>query len=326
MAEKKNPKNNIILPDNKGIVYDGFEGPGKGKHIVFVVGDEEYRSEESMPQMAKILAKHHGFKCTVLFPIDPKNGKINPMVLNNIPGLEALEDADLMVIYTRFRELPDSQMKRIIDYTNSGKPILGLRTSTHAFSYEENPDSKYAKYHFENEDKDFRGGYGRQVLGETWVNHHGEHEEESTRGIIAEGMEKHPIVQGCDDIWGASDVYGLTTLHGDCKPLIIGLCLKGMKPTDKVNKRKKPVPVTWLKSYTGDKGKKARVFTTTMGHVMDFTSEGTRRMIVNGAYWCLGMEDKIPAKSKVDIVGTYNPTYIGYGDYKRGVAIKDHKM
>src|SRR5579871_2023281 len=115
------------------VVYDGFNGPGKGKHIVLVSGDEEYRSEEALPQLGKILAKHHGFKCTVLFAIDPKDGTINPNV-SNIPGLEALQTADLMIIFTRFRDLPDEQMKHIVDYVEAGKPIVGLRTATHAFN------------------------------------------------------------------------------------------------------------------------------------------------------------------------------------------------
>src|SRR5215467_3947186 len=76
------------------VVYQDGVGPGKGKHIVLINGDEEYRSEEALPQLAKILAKRHGFKCTVLFAIDPKDGTINPNVNNNIPGLEALDHAD----------------------------------------------------------------------------------------------------------------------------------------------------------------------------------------------------------------------------------------
>src|SRR5205085_7740145 len=79
------------------LVLEGHDGPGKGKHIVLVSGDEEYRSEEALPQLAKILAKHHGFKCTVLFAIDPNDGTINPNKNDNIPGLEALETADLMI-------------------------------------------------------------------------------------------------------------------------------------------------------------------------------------------------------------------------------------
>ena len=109
-----------------GVVFEGKDGPGCGKHIVFVTGDEEYRSEESMPQLAKILALRHGFKCTVLFAIDPKTGEIDPLKLDNIPGLEALRTADLMVLFVRFRELPDAQMKEIIDYTNSGRPIVAF--------------------------------------------------------------------------------------------------------------------------------------------------------------------------------------------------------
>ena len=154
------------------VTYEGKEGPGAGKHIVLVTGDEEYRSEEAMPMLAKILAARHGFKCTVLFAIDPNDGTINPTVLNNIPGLEKLRDADMMIVFTRFRELPDEQMKHIIDFTNSGKPILGLRTATHAFNYKDNRNSPYAKYSFNSADPP--GGWGRQVLGETWVNHHGQ--------------------------------------------------------------------------------------------------------------------------------------------------------
>ena len=105
-----------------------------GKHIVFLTGDEEYRSEEAGVALARILAVRHGFKCTVLFAIDPADGTINPLVLDNIPGIEALDSAVLCVVNLRFRELPDGQMKHIVDYVNSGKPIIGPRTATHAFN------------------------------------------------------------------------------------------------------------------------------------------------------------------------------------------------
>jgi type 1 glutamine amidotransferase len=306
------------------VVLEGKEGPGKGKHIVFLVGDEEYRSEDSMPQLAKILAVHHGFKCTVLFAVNKQTGEIDPKTLDNIPGLKALETADLMVMFLRFRELPDDQMKRIIDYTNSGRPIIGLRTSTHAFNYVKHKDSPYAKYSFR--DKEFDGGYGRQVFGETWINHYGHHQRESTRGLIAKGMENHPIVKGIDDIWGESDVYGITALTGDSKPLIMGQVLSGMDPKDKPNPDKKLVPVAWTKTYTGEKGKTTRIFTTTMGHSFDFNSEGFRRLLVNACYWGMKMEDKIPARSKVDFVGQYDPNKIGMGGHKTGLKPSDHKL
>jgi type 1 glutamine amidotransferase len=306
------------------VVFEGKEGPGKGKHIVFLVGDEEYRSEDSMPQLAKILAVHHGFKCTVLFAVNKETGEIDPQTLDNIPGLEALETADLMVMFLRFRELPDDQMKHIIDYTNSGKPIIGLRTSTHAFNYVKHKDGPYAKYSFRSKEPD--GGYGRQVFGETWINHYGHHQKESTRGLIVKGMGNDSITEGIDDIWGESDVYDLTTLAGDCKPLVMGQVLSGMNPEDKPNPNKKLVPVAWTKTYTGEKGKTARVFTTTMGHSFDFFNEGFRRLLVNACYWALGMEDKIPPISKVDFVGPYEPNKIGTGKHKKGLKPSDYKL
>lgn len=307
------------------VVYDGYDGPGKGKHIVLVAGDDEYRSEELMPQLAKILAVHHGFKCTALFAINPQTGEIDPGTLDNIPGLEALKTADLMVLFLRFRDLPDEQMKLIMDYTNSGRPVMGLRTATHAFNFRKHKDGPYAKWSF-RAGGETKGGYGRQVLGETWINHYGQHQRESTRGLVAKGMENHPIVKGCQDIWGPSDVYGITTLSGDSKPLILGQVLEGMKPTDKPNPSKKPLPVAWLKSYTGTEGKASRVFTTTMGHAGDLQSEGFRRLLVNACYWCTGLEDKIPARSNADLVGEYKPNRIGMGGHKKGLKPEDHKI
>jgi type 1 glutamine amidotransferase len=304
-----------------GVVLEGKEGPGKGKHIVFVTGDEEYRSEESMPQLAKILAERHGFKCTVLFAINPKTGEVDPMTLDNIPGLEALDKADLMVLFTRFRELPDAQMKHIVDYANSGRPIVALRTATHAFAYKKHIDSPYAKYDWHN--KDYQGGFGRQILGETWVNHHGHHNHESTRGLIAPGMEGNPIVRGCEDIWGPSDVYGITTLTGDSKPVVMGQCLKGMDPKDTPNSEKVKMPIAWTKSYTGTSGLPARIFTTTMGHAWDLKCEGFRRLLVNACYWGLGMEYKIPARANVALVGKYAPLPIGYGKCRKGLKPAD---
>jgi hypothetical protein len=315
---------NMTAADSK-VVYDGYEGPGKGKHIVLVAGDDEYRSEELIPQLGKILAVRHGFKCTVLFATDKETGEIDPATQDNIPGLEALKTADLMILFLRFRDLPDEQMKHIIDYTNSGKPIMGLRTSTHAFNIRKHRKGAYAKWSSRGT-RDFRGGYGRQVFGETWINHYGGHQRESTRGVVAKGMEDHPIVRGCEDIWGPSDVYGITTLAGDSKPLIMGQVLSGMDPKDKPNENKKPIPVAWTKTYTGTKGKAARVFTTTMGHGGDLLSEGFRRLLVNACYWCVGMEGQIPARSKVDFVGKYKPSRIGMRKHKKGLKPEDHKI
>jgi len=314
----------VMIDEKLWVEYGGFEGPGKGKHIVFVTGDEEYRSEEAMPQLAKILAKHHGFTCTVLFAINKETWEIDPNTVDNIPGLEALENADLMVLFTRFRELPDEQMKYIIDYTNSGKPIIGLRTATHAFNYRKNRNSPYAKY--SSGSRELEGGYGRQVLGETWVAHWGHHGQESSRGVVAEGMEDHPIVHGCEDIWGPTDVYEVRTLSGDSKPVIMGQVLRGMTPDSEPNTEKEMMPVAWIKSYTGETGNTARVFTTTMGAAPDFESEGLRRLLVNASFWCLEMEDQIPDRVTLDIVGEFQPTFFGFGKFKKGLKPSHYDM
>src|SRR5262245_27223210 len=159
-----------------GVVYEGSDGPGKGKHVVLVSGDEEYRSEEALPQLGKILATRHGFKCTVLFAIDLADGTINPNV-SNIPGLEALATADLMVIFTRFRDLPDEQLKHIVNYLEAGKPIVGIRTATHAFNIK--PGNTYSKYSYNSSEEGYAQGFGRQILGETWTSHHGRHGSQS---------------------------------------------------------------------------------------------------------------------------------------------------
>src|SRR5262249_2714832 len=194
--------------DDQWVVYEGGDGPGKGKHIVLVSGDEEYRSEEALPQLGKILARHHGFKCTVLFAINPKTGLINPNVNNNIPGLEALKTADLMVVFLRFRNLPDEQMMYIADYLDSGKPVVGLRTATHSFNNAGN--KTYARFHWQAKGE-WEGGFGRYVLGETWVNHHGAHGTQATRGIISADAKDHPILRGIKDgdVFGPTDVYSV---------------------------------------------------------------------------------------------------------------------
>jgi type 1 glutamine amidotransferase len=309
------------------IEYKGGDGPGKGKKVVLVSGDEEYRSEEALPQLGKILAKRHGFDCTVLFAIDPKTGEINPNVITNIPGLEKLKDADLMVIFTRMRNLPDDQMQHIVEYVESGRPIVALRTSTHAFQLK---DSKYQKYTW-NHDK-WDGGFGRQVLGETWINHHGGHGSESTGGIIPDDAKDHPILRGIKDgdIWGPTDVYGVTLpLPGDSKPLVLGAVLAGMKPDSKPVEGKKNdpmMPVAWTKSYKGESGKTSRIFTTTMGASQDMVAEGTRRMLVNACYWAVGLEGKIPEKSDVAIVGKFEPRPFSFNGAAKGVKPADHAM
>lgn len=300
------------------IVFSGEKGPGRGKSIVLVSGDDEYRSEEALPELARILARH-GFRCTVLFAIDPADGTIRPDFQTNIPGLEALDSADLMIIATRFRDLPDEQMGHIVRYVESGKPVIGLRTATHAFALKTSP--KYARYSWNDKAS---GGFGRKVLGETWIRHHGEHGVQSTRGIIAPGAEQHPILRGIrsGDLWSPTDVYETRVPLPDCDPLVLGQALSGMKPDDPpaggaVNRPM--MPVAWTRTYNG-----ARIFTTTMGAAEDLLNQAFRRMIVNACYWTLGMEAKIRANADVALVGDYRPSHFGFNGFVRGKKPADY--
>ena len=305
----------------------GGEGPGKGTMVVLISGDEEYRSEEALTQLAKILATHHGFDCRVVYAIDPKTGEISPNTQTNIPGLEALRDADLMVIATRFRNLPDEQMQEIDSYLKAGKPVIGMRTATHAFNI---PAGRaFARYSWKHDGKDFSQGFGRQVLGETWINHHGHHGKESTRGLIAPDAADHPILRGIadGDIWGPTDVYGVRLpLPGDSKPLVLGQVLAGMTPDAEPvagTKNDPMMPVAWTKTYAIDGGPTGRVFTTTMGAATDLAAEGTRRMLVNACYWATGLESLIPEASCVDLVGEYQPTAFGFNGSRKGLKPGD---
>lgn len=302
------------------LVFNGKSGPGKGKRIVLISGDEEYRSEQALPQLAKILASQHGFDCTVLFALDP-DGTINPTRADNIPGLETVDTADLIIMLTRFRDLPDGQMKHIVDYVEAGRPIVALRTATHAFDLKTSPT--YRRYSWNS--KEWDGGFGRQVLGETWINHHGRHKIQSTRGIFVTGQEKHPILRGIKsgEIWVPTDVYSVRLPLPDVQPLVLGAVLESMEPSSApvAGKQNDPMmPVAWTKAYKG-----GRIFTTTMGSAQDLANEAFRRLVVNASYWALGMERRIPARAKVDLAGPYVPVPFGFGGYQKGLRPADFK-
>lgn len=269
----------ILLADEKP------KAESKKPHIVFVTGDCEYRSEITMPMIAKILEAKHGMKCSIAYAVDPKTGKITPKHLSNIQGLEDLKSADLVVFEMRFRQLPDDQLQKILDYVNSGKPIVGLRTSTHAFRYAKGDNTKY------------NDGFGRDVFGQRWISHHGHNS--STAVTVTE--KDHPVTRGVKEKFHCrSWLYNVAPLVGDCTPLLMGEALMGEKPDGKVFS-KMPHPVAWTKTY-----KKARVFFTTLGHPKDFEQESMRKMLINGIFWALGREKDIPADGcNAEIQGEY---------------------
>jgi hypothetical protein len=295
-----------------------------GKHLVFLTGDEEYRSEEGLPQLAKILAVRHGFKCTVLFSVDPKDGTINPNFTHSLPGAEALDSADAVVLLLRFREWPDAEMKHFADAYLAGKPFIALRTSTHSFNYGKDSSSPYAKYSYNS--SVWPGGFGKQVLGETWVAHHGEHKKEATRGIIEPGAEGDPILRGVMDLFGNTDVYAASP-PPDAKVLVRGQVLAGMNPSDPpvTGKKNDPMqPVVWTRLHQNEAGKTNKILCTTMGAATDLQNEGLRRLLVNSVYWAVGLE--VPAKTDVRYVGEFKPTMYGFGGFVKGVKPDEHAL
>ena len=294
---------------------------------MLVSGDEEYRSEEALTQLGRILARHHGFDCTVLYAIDPATGDISPDTVDNIPGLEALRTADLMVIATRFRNLPDEQMREIDAHLRAGRPVVGMRTATHAFNI---PAGRaFHHYSWNHQGEAMPQGFGRQVLGETWISHHGHHGKESTRGLVAPGAGDHPILRGINDgdIWGPTDVYAVRLpLPGDARPLVLGQVLSDMQPGSPpvVGPKNEPLmPVAWTNTYSVAGGPAGRVFATTMGAATDLVAAGTRRLLVNGCYWAVGLEARIPAAANVDLVGEFVPTAFSFNGARKGVKPAD---
>jgi hypothetical protein len=318
-------------PSQNWLVYKGAGGPGEGKRIVLISGDEEYRSEEALPQLAKILSQRHGFDCTVLFSVDPETGYVNPNVLTNIPGLQALDDADLLVLFARFRNLPDDQMQHVDAYLKAGKPVLGIRTATHAFNFPaESPWSHYSNG-YSGAEKAWTDGFGRLVLGEKWHSHHGKHKHQSTRGLIAPDAESNPVLRGVKngEIWGSTDVYGVRLpLPGDAQPLVLGQVVNragnyddkdqfyGMRESDQepdTNLNDPMMPIVWLKSYQLPDCRRGQAMASTIGAAVDLLNPGVRRVLVNGVYHLLGMDAQIPAEgTNVELVGDYQPSAYGF--------------
>lgn len=330
--------------------YSGTSGPGVGKKIVLISGDEEYRSEEAMPQLGKMLATQHGFECVTLFAQNPAEpGRVDPNYLKNIPGLEHLRDADLVILSIRFRELPDEQMAEIESYMKSGRPLIGLRTTTHGFRFPD--DSKWAKwgFNYRGEDTDWHGGFGQRILGSTWVDHHGWHKKESTRGIP---VKESPLTRGISegDIWSAADVYTVPyPLLGDGNPVVYGQVLEGMERDDPAigagpyeytpgfakndpsfRKNDPMMPIAWTKSYSLPGGKKGKVFASTLGASLDLKEIGVRTLLGNAAYWLLDLE--IPQSGvAMDLVGDFEPSmFVFYTEEgywaERNVRVSDHEL
>jgi hypothetical protein len=299
------------------VVYAGAGLPGAGKHIVFIAGDHEYRSEEILPALARVLARRHGFTCTVLFTLDAA-GFIEPGS-SRMAGLEVLRTANLLVVGLRFQNFPADQMQHVVDYLARGGPVLGLRTSTHAFQIPEGP---FVKYTWDHKGTAYEGGFGRQVLGETWVGHYGTNHKQSSLVVPVESERAHAILRGVRDVHVQSGGYRADPMPGSVI-LARGTILNGMQPGAPPDPLKERLPVAWTRTYLSAEGRPARVFTTTHGASEDFVNDGFRRLLVNAALWAVGEERAIRADLDVSLVGPYHPVTFSFDGYRRGVRPAD---
>jgi uncharacterized protein len=281
---------------------------GARPHVVFVTGDEEYRSEETMPMLARILKGHYGFEVTVCYALG-EDGTIDPNRLDNIAGLEALREADLMVMNTRFRRLPDEQLRFIVEFAESGKPMAGFRTATHAFRY----GGDHSNGHMDND-------WPKEVFGQRWIRHHGG--ANSTQVQLIEERATHPILRGVRPFHARSWLYHTSPLHENAEPLLMGRAVEGAKPGGGFFGE--PHPVAWTHTYTGKQGT-SRVFFTTLGHPEDFFDELMRKLALNGLFWALGLEEEIPGDGlNAELVGEYRPNEAGFGQkFKQGLRPED---
>ena len=309
------------------ITYPAKPGPGVGKHLVFLTGDEEYRGEEGLPMLAKILSQRHGFKCTVLFPLNP-DGTINPDLSASLSDPDQLDSADGIVLALRYRAYPDDVMKKFAAAVDRGIPIIGLRTSTHAFNFKK--DSKTSYLSFNN--------FGRNVLGENWVSHWGGNRQGLTKGIIEPIDDKHrPILNGVGEVYGDSGVYE-THPVADATILMRGQVLSGMKPSDPPATWKKKwgsdktehgandpmMPVAWTREYKNASGTTNRVFCTTMGAATDLENAALRRLVVNAVYWSFKLD--VPKSAVVTYVDDFKPSPYSFKGYRKGITPSDHAL
>jgi hypothetical protein len=310
----------LVVQAQQWVTYNPPAGQANGKSVVLLSGDEEYRSEEGLPQLGRILSQRHGFRCTVLFSQDA-DGTINPNNQTNIPGMHLLAGADLVMNQFRFRELPDADMKHFVDYLNSGKPMIVVRTATHAFNYERNKQSPYAKYCWTAKG----GGFGGMTVGETWTYHHGNHGHEATRGLIEGKHAKHPILNAVTDVFGPTDVYGVNPdFPAEATVLMQGCTLVGMNPTDAPNLRKALMPIVWLRDYKGETGNSSQILCTTIGAAYDLKSDDLRRLFVNASYHLTGLE--VPKMADVTPVGAFDPLMFGFNKFRKGVKVAEHEL
>ncbi|MDX2029440.1 MAG: ThuA domain-containing protein [Blastocatellia bacterium] len=236
--------------------------------VVFVAGDHEYGSESTFPLFAAALEKRYGIEAVVLKSAQDENGE------EDIPGLEALEKADLAVFFLRWRRLPKEQVERIRKYLDAGKPVFAFRTTTHAFNYPKGHElEKWNAFA-----PDYIGG--PPGWGAAAGHYHYGHTS-TTEVTVIPAAAKNPLLTGVAPRFQAvSWLYHVLPNYppADATPLLMGRAIN----SEKKNPVDNPVAWTWKNKAGG------RVFVTTLGHPGDFQIESFQRLVVNGIHWGLG--------------------------------------
>ena len=265
--------------------FTGF--PQARPHVVFVTGDHEYSSEETMPIVAAELEKRYGMRTTVLRSYPDENAE------EDIPGLEALSKADLAVFYLRWRRLPKEQVEHIRKYLDSGKPVVAFRTTTHAFNY--------PKGHELEKWNAFAADYLGAPPGWGGEHYHYGHTSSTDVMINNQGTSaaNDPILAGVDKSFHVRTwLYHVAPNYppGDAKRLLIGRAVDPERK-DAVDN---PVAWTWKNKAGG------RVFMTTLGHPEDFQVESVQRLIINAIHWALGKPAPTKWAGKINIDVKYH--------------------
>lgn len=252
--------------------------------ILFMIGEQEYRTEESLPEFAKSELEPHGFRTTFV--------RADTNDSNHFPGLEALKDADLLFLSVRRRTLTAEQMHLIRAHLDAGKGLIGIRTSSHAFALRQGqpPADHVVWQEFDSE-----------VLGHNYLNHY--NNREGTEIASVPHSNHDPLMTGIT----ASSFHSSGTLYiaRDIAPNATVL----MRGSTIVKGEPKLEPVTWYQTH-----KNARVFYTSLGHIDDFKHPSFRRLLFNAVHWTL--KKPIPDKAKEGALNVPDSR----DKYKEGVA------
>ena len=236
-------------------------------HVVFVAAEDEYQSERTLGMLAEDAAAK-GWETTLL------TGWPDQTAADNVPGLGALAGADLVVLYMRFRVLPAEQVSEIERYLKSGKPVIGLRTSTHAFAYPAGHELAWWN------------GFGERVLGAPWIRHFGH--DSTTEVEHAAGASGSELLAGVAPVFRVRS--WLYDLEGRYPPAGARVVLVGHSCDAKGERvsGREPSAVAWT-SRTPWGG---RVFMTTLGHPEDFENGSFRGLMRNAMEWAVKGEGR----------------------------------